>query len=253
MKRKYLIVGNWKMNTDLDQAVELAGKIGKGLDRDDAQTVLCPPHVFIEQVFKAVKKVRKKNLAVGAQNISWEKKGAYTGDISIDMVKPWAKYAIIGHSERRHYFAETNALINTKIKLALTNKITPILCVGEKRFMSSDLRDLGRDLIEGLDGLTKAEMKKVVVAYEPVWAIGTGKAALPNYVNKILKEMRLWLKDEKGFDVAEGVRMLYGGSVNSKNAKDYLQEEQVDGLLIGGASLKPGTFLRIVKAVPKDK
>jgi len=96
-------------------------------------------------------------------------------------------------------------------------------------------------------------MKKVVVAYEPVWAIGTDKAALPNYVNKILKEMRLWLKDEKGFDVAEGVRMLYGGSVNSKNAKDYLQEEQVDGLLIGGASLKPGTFLRIVKAVPKDK
>lgn len=241
------------MNTDLDQAVDLAGEIGKGLDKEDAQTVICPPHVYIEQVFTAVKKSRRKNLAVGVQNISWEKKGAFTGDVSVEMVKPWVKYAIIGHSERRQYFAETNAMINTKIKLALANKVTPILCVGEKRFMSSDLRDLGRDLIEGLDGLTKMEMKKVVVAYEPVWAIGSGKAALPNYVNKIIKEMRLWLKDEKGFDVAERVQIIYGGSVNSRNAKDYLAEEQVDGLLIGGASLKPGAFLRIVKAVAKKK
>jgi len=250
-KRSYLIVGNWKMNLTVGQAETLTDEIAQGMETDSVKTVICPPHVFIEQCALIVKESGQKNLQLGVQNISWERKGAYTGDISIDMVSDWVKYVLIGHSERRQYFAETNSLINAKVKLALANQIIPVLCVGEKRFMSADISDLGRDLMEGIAGLTAKEVSELVVAYEPVWAIGSDKAALPSYVNKVIKEMRWWIKDEVGFDAAEKVKILYGGSVNSKNAKDYLAEEQVDGLLIGGASLKASTFLKIVKSVPR--
>lgn len=253
MKKQFLIVGNWKMNTDIVEAENLATNIAEALSEDDCQTVICPPAVFLEQVYLTVADYKLAKLGIGVQNISWEEKGAFTGDLSANMVKNWARYAIIGHSERRQYFAETNALINKKIKLALAADLIPILCIGEKRLLSNDISELGRDLTEGMAGLSVEEAKKVVVAYEPVWAIGTGEAANPGYANKIMRELRTWLKDDYGFEVAESVKILYGGSVNEKNSNDYLKEEHIDGLLIGGASLKPEVFIKIIKQVQKIK
>ncbi|MFA4930442.1 MAG: triose-phosphate isomerase [Patescibacteria group bacterium] len=249
MAEKKLIVGNWKMNTDVGTAEDLIMDISEGhIDDSLAEVVICPPHVFLEQLHLILADNKDNQLKLGVQNLSWEETGAITGDISVLMVKDWAQYAIIGHSERRKYFAETNVLINKKIKLCLKYNLIPILCVGESRLLTGDVVELGRDLNEGLVGLTQDELKRVVVAYEPIWAIGTGNPATPHYANKVMGNIRNWLKDEFGFDVAENIRILYGGSVDDKNAGDFLHEEHIDGLLVGGASLKAKTFVKIVNS-----
>ncbi len=246
-KNKYYIVGNWKMNTDIVEAENLIEEISIGVENTEQEVVVCPPHVFLEQCYLVQSEMKDNKLKIGAQDISWEEKGSITGDISMPMIKNWVEYVIVGHSERRHYFVETGNVINKKLKLALKYKKAPILCVGEKKFTSSqDVTELGRELLDSIDGLTKDELKKVIVAYEPVWAIGTGNAADPGYVNRVIAGLRAWIKDEYDFALAEKIKILYGGSVNTKNAKDYLQMEHVDGLLIGGASLKTKSFVKIV-------
>lgn len=251
-KRNYLIVGNWKMNTNISEAEDLAEYLAQNFEEEYCETVICPPVVFIEQCYLTIVDYKWKNLLLGVQNICWEEKGAITGDISANMVKPWVDYAIIGHSERRQYFAETNLQINKKIKLAIQNKIIPVLCVGEKGLLSDNMVELGRDLKEGLAGLTIEEAAKLVIAYEPVWAIGSGNPANPTYANKTMRDIRNWLRDEYGFDISERIRIIYGGSVNANNALDYIKEEHVDGLLIGGVSLKGKDFLNIVEGASKE-
>jgi len=252
--KKFCIVGNWKMNTDVVEAENLIEEIVIGVAKTEQEVVVCPPHVFLEQSFLVKSDIKDCKLNIGAQNISWEEKGAITGDISIGMIKNWVEYVILGHSERRQYFAETGNIINKKIRLALKYKKTPILCVGEKKFTSSqDITDLGRELLDSIDGLTKDELKKVIIAYEPIWAIGTGNSADPGYANRVIAGLRAWIKDEYDFALAEKIKILYGGSVNVKNAKDYLQAEHVDGLLIGGASLKAKSFVKIVNDADKLK
>lgn len=244
--KNYLFVANWKMNTDIIEAEELIDSIADGLKVGDDTVVLCPPACFLEQCSLILGTKKVQNVFLGAQNISWETKGAITGDISVEMIKNWVDYVIVGHSERRQYFSETNVQVNKKIKLALDENIKPVLCVGEKRLLSDDITEVGRDLSECLAGLSISEARKVAIAYEPVWAIGTGEAANPSYVNRIIRDLRAWIKDEFGFEVAESIKFLYGGSVDEKNSLDYLKQEHVDGLLIGGASLKADKFLQIV-------
>ncbi len=240
-------MANWKMNTNIAEAEELVDKVASGLDSASEDiVVLCPPACYTEQCSLVLQTAKLKNLFLGVQNVSWETKGAITGDISVDMVADWVDYAIVGHSERRQYFSETNVQINKKIKLCLDRDIRPVLCVGEKRLLSDDITEVGRDLSECMSGLSINEARKLAIAYEPVWAIGTGEAANANYVNRIIRDLRGWIKDEFGFEVAEAIKFLYGGSVNEKNARDYLQQEQVDGLLVGGASLQADKFLQIV-------
>ena len=252
MKKKFLIVGNWKMNTDLSVAEDLICDLADGLAETKNDVVVCPPAVFLEQCFLTADSKKVNNLQFGTQNIGWEKKGALTGEISIDMVEPWVKYVITGHSERRQYFAETSNIINKKIRLCLEKKITPILCVGEKRYASSqDVADIGRELSDSIEGLTKEELIKVVIAYEPVWAIGSGEAADAGYTGRIIAGLRGWIKDGYDFETAESIRFLYGGSVDHKNAVEYLSKDQVDGLLVGGASLKAKSFLKIVEMADK--
>lgn len=244
--KNYLFVANWKMNTTVAEAEELIDGVVDGWEKEEDVVVLCPPACFLEQCSLVLDSKKVKNIFLGAQNVSWEQKGAITGDISVTMVKDWVDYAIVGHSERRQYFSETAVLINKKIKLCFECDINPVLCVGEKRLLSDDITEIGRDLSECLAGLSIGEAKKISIAYEPVWAIGTGEPANPNYVNRVIRDLRAWVKDEFGFEVAESIKFLYGGSVDEKNSVDYLKQEHVDGLLIGGASLKKDKFLKIV-------
>jgi triosephosphate isomerase len=250
-KKRYLIVGNWKMNLDINKAEKLFDQLCDDLSVENVDVVACPPVVFLEQM-SLIAGGYANNIAVGVQNIHWEESGAFTGEVAVGMVEKWAKYVIVGHSERRHYFSETSNVINKKIKLALKYNLVPVLCVGEKRFFSSvDVAEIGVEMNEALSGLSADEVKKVVIAYEPVWAIGNGMSADPVYANRIIMGLRNWLKDEYSFEVAEQVRFLYGGSVDAKNAKKYLQQMQVDGLLIGGTSLKAKSFLRIIAQAGK--
>jgi len=251
MTKNYLIVGNWKMHTDIGEAEDLVTGLAGAIDPDGVEVVICPPVVFLEQCSLLVQEKAANKMSVGTQNISWEKEGAITGDIGINMVKDWARYVIVGHSERRKYFAETNNQIAQKLRLVIGARLTPVLCVGEKRFMTGDVAEVGKEMMEGIKEMSPEAMKKLVIAYEPVWAIGTGQAASPEYANKVIGELRSWLKDEYSFDVAERVRFLYGGSVDGKNALSYLKQEQIDGLLIGTASTKIRVFSKIIKDAGK--
>lgn len=249
--KRFLIVGNWKMNLDIKRAEKLLEQLCNGVEANQVQTVVCPSVAFLEQL-SLLAGGYVDNVNIGVQNIHWEESGSFTGEVAVGMIDKWAKYVIVGHSERRHYFAETGVLINKKIKLALKHGLTPILCLGEKRFIASvDVAEIGVDMMECLNGLTEEEARAVVIAYEPVWAIGSGMSADPIYVNRIIMGLRNWLKDEYSFDMAERTRFLYGGSVNAKNAKKYLQQPQVNGLLIGGTSLKARSFLRIIANAEK--
>jgi triosephosphate isomerase len=250
--KKYLLVGNWKMNTDISSAEDLAEEMAVACVDTEQEVVICPPVVFTEQCSLVLAEQKDAKLKLGVQNISWEEMGALTGDVSILMVKNWVEYVIVGHSERRQYFTETSNIVNKKLKLCLKYNKIPVLCVGEKRFSSSqDVADIGRELSDSIAGITREEMEKVVIAYEPVWAIGSGNAADPGYVGRIIAGLRSWIKDEYDFDTAEKVKMLYGGSVSEKNAREYLSKDQIDGLLVGGASLKAKSFAKIVGIADK--
>lgn len=248
--RRPLIAGNWKMNTTVSEAEQLAGEIAEQASQHgDVDLLVCPPSVYLQSVRAAI---GDANVATGAQNMYHEAKGAYTGEISAEMLLDvGCRYVILGHSERRHILGETDAEVNQKTLAALAAQLTPIVCVGElleQREANQTAEVIRRQFECSLAGLTNDQMRATVIAYEPVWAIGTGKVATPEQAEQVHADLRKLIADRYNADVAEVVRLLYGGSVKPDNAAQLLGQPNVDGALIGGASLKAGDFLAIASA-----
>jgi len=247
--RKKIIAGNWKMNKSQAEAVDLATGVRRELgDLREVDVVLCPPFT----VLKAVGEVITDSLIkLGAQNMHWENDGAYTGEISAGMLRDlYCHYVIVGHSERRRLFRETDAVVNRKARAALGANLVPIVCVGEslEEREKGDAQEVVRRQIEGsLAGLA-AEFARVIVAYEPVWAIGTGRTATPEQVQEMHALAREVLSAMGGADGGESVRIQYGGSVKPSNARELLLQKDIDGALVGGASLEARSFVEIVQA-----
>lgn len=257
--RRPLVIGNWKMNTTLSDAMVLAGSIKRAAeDLDSVEIVLCPPFTWLVPLAESLEH-GPKNLYLGAQNMWFADSGAMTGEISPVMLMDLVKYVILGHSERRSHFVESNALINDKIHAAFHHGMTPIVCVGELRPMQNLKRGRGRpdrlttksDIIlqlkRALQGLSVQKAEKLVVAYEPVWAIGTGKPATGAYAAEVVSSLRRVFKQKYSQNLAEQVRILYGGSVDSKNVREFVWQPEIDGVLAGGASLKAKEFIAICK------
>ena len=248
MSRKKIIAGNWKMNKTPSEAVELVNLLKDLVKNDDVDVVYCVPAIDIVPVVEATKGT---NVAVGAENMYFEESGAYTGEISAAMlVDAGVKYVIIGHSERRDYFKEDDVLLNKKVKKAFEAGITPILCCGE----SLEQRELGvtmdwirLQIKSDLAGVTADQVKSMVIAYEPIWAIGTGKTATSDQAQEVCKGIRDLIAEIYDTDTAEAVRIQYGGSMNAGNAAELLAKPDIDGGLIGGASLK-ADFGQVVNA-----
>lgn len=248
--RKMIIAGNWKMNKTVKETKEMLARLKEltsGIE--GVEIVIGAPFTALES---AVNTVKGSNIKIAAQNMYPKASGAYTGEISPEMLKEvGVEYVILGHSERREYFKESNEFINEKVKCALINGLTPILCIGEKleeRESGKTAEVNEKQVREGLAGLTAEEAKKVVVAYEPVWAIGTGKTATPEMAEETHKEIREVLVSMFGKEAAEEMTIQYGGSMNAKNAAELLAQENIDGGLVGGASLEADTFIQVIKA-----
>ncbi len=241
-----LIAGNWKMNTTVSEAIELVSGMRRGLDQiAHVDKVICPPFISLAAVRELIK---GSSIKLGAQNIYFEEKGAYTGEISPPMLADLCEFVIIGHSERRQYFDETGEIVNKKIQAALRVGLKPILCIGERleeneagRTEEVVTEQLGSSLagIDYLNGL--------IIAYEPIWAIGTGKAATGEQANETIGLIRRNIAKLYGKRIAQDVRILYGGSVTAANATEFINQPEIDGALVGGASLKANQFLSIVK------
>ncbi len=239
---KPLIVANWKMNpVTLKEAKALFDAVKKGVKGASAEVVVCPPSIYLG-LFDGV--------ALGAQNIFYKDKGAFTGEISAPMARDMGiEYVIVGHSERRAYFVETNEDVNKKIKAALAENLVPIVCIGEgseERELKAEV--LEKQMLEGLKGVSTAEMKKIVIAYEPVWAIGTGNNCSVDETLSSLLFIRKIISNMYSREVADTMQILYGGSVKQENAASYIKEGGANGLLVGGASLKAEEFVEIVKS-----
>jgi triosephosphate isomerase len=244
--RKPLIAGNWKMNTTLEEAKSLVQAILEEMnDKDGVEKVLCPPFVSLSVVQGLLKGTSVK---VGAQNMYFEDKGAYTGEISPLMLSGLCDYVILGHSERRHYFMETDEMVNKKVKKAVESGLKPIVCVGES--LADNEAGKTEQIITGQvkTGLTSiAPTDQLVVAYEPIWAIGTGKAATGRQANETINLIRRTLTALWDEETARTVRILYGGSVTGSNIREFIAESDIDGALVGGASLKATEFLSIIR------
>lgn len=237
------------MNTDKDDALKLAGGILNLVGEvSGVDTVICPPFTFIDTV---VEKIQGSNIRVGAQNIYFRETGAYTGEICPSMLKSvGCKYVIIGHSERRSLFHETDADINAKIRMCITHGLIPVFCIGEtfRQKNAGKTKDiLNKQVIYGLEGIDDEQIMQMIVAYEPVWAIGTGISATGENAERTHLYIRSIISDFTRCEVAENVRIIYGGSVNTANALELLRQENIDGALVGGASLNAETFSDIVK------
>lgn len=237
--RKKIIAGNWKMNNTLSQAEDFVESIVDRINTDAVDVVICPNFVCLETVSNII---YDKNIHLGAQNVYFEEKGAYTGEVSADMlVSAFVEYTIIGHSERRTYFNETDEDVNKKAKILLSRDIKPIICVGEtleQRENGKHLNHVKMQVINALKDIDENQVKNnIVIAYEPIWAIGTGKTATAEQANEMCKFIREVVKEIYSENVASNVRIQYGGSVNSKNASKILNMEDIDGALVGGASL----------------
>jgi triosephosphate isomerase len=248
-KRKPVIAGNWKMNMTATQARELAAKLVPLVSGvADREIVLGPPFTSLSAVAEAIKGT---NISLAAQNLHWEDKGAFTGEISADMLlDSGCKYVIIGHSERRQFFGETDETVNKKVKQALRKGLLPILCVGEtlaEREAGKLSEVISRQVTGGLKDVSTSDMQKIVVAYEPVWAIGTGKTATPDQANEVHALIRGKVKSLYSAEIAEGLRIQYGGSVTPENVSQLMAMPDIDGALVGGASLKPDSFSALVK------
>ena len=249
MARKPIVAGNWKMNMTAAGARELVEGIkAAGLDAvAGVEKVLGPPFVYLPLVAELV---RGTSLKTGAQDLYWEEKGAFTGEVSAPMLRDFADYVIIGHSERRAYFGETDETVNKKLRAALTHGLTPIVCVGEtgaEREAGQTLEVLRRQVHGALEGVALPE--SAVIAYEPVWAIGTGVAATPADANEAIGFIRGELRRLQGEGVAAAVRILYGGSVTPANIAEFVGQPEVDGGLVGGASLIAASFAEMVRAL----
>jgi triosephosphate isomerase len=249
--RTPLVAGNWKMNKTVIEARDLVAVMKTPLNEiTGVDKVLCPP--FIALVAIAVL-VGDTDIGLGAQNMHWEEKGAFTGEIAPNMVKEYCRYVIIGHSERRTYFGETDETVNKKVAAALEAGLTPIVCVGETldQYEGGQTSEVVRRQIKGgFAGIDSANAAKIVVAYEPVWAIGTGKASSGENANFVHQQViRPVLSELFGAQGAEVIRILYGGSVTASNASEFFAYPDIDGALVGGASLKPDEFVAITKAI----
>ena len=255
MFRKKVIAGNWKMNKTATEAVTLTQDIIEAVGRETSvDIVLCPPFTALAAVAHALE---GQAVRLGAQNMHPEKNGAYTGEVSAEMLRTlYVTHVILGHSERRTYFGETDAFINKKVLAALAHELKPILCVGEtltEREAGSTLAVVQRHVEGGLAGVTKEQITTVIIAYEPVWAIGTGKVATTAQAQEVHAFIRDLLTKLYGAPLAQKVRILYGGSMKPANAAELLAEKDIDGGLIGGASLEARSFIDLVKAADAAK
>jgi len=246
--RTPLIAGNWKMFKTCPEAVETAGQLVKLVAMTtDIDVMIAPPFTALAQVSDVV---RGSCVSLGAQNLFWEAKGAFTGEISSAMlVSAGCKYVIIGHSERRQYFNETDETVNKRIKAAFDNDLMPVMCVGEsekERESKNTFSVLDKQLKKGLEDLSSYDLKRLVIAYEPVWAIGTGKTATSEQAQEVHQFLRSVLEKSFGNMLAKSIRILYGGSVKPNNIAELMAMPDVDGALVGGASLDPETFSKIV-------
>jgi triosephosphate isomerase (TIM) len=253
--RKPLIAGNWKMYKTANEAVLLVNSIKRELrDFDKADVIVCPPFTALDAAYEVL---LNTNILLGAQNVYFEKEGAFTGEISPVMLKGvGCEYVIIGHSERRKYFGETDATINKKIRAILDIGLNSIVCVGEtlEEREANKTMDVIKTQLEGCFKDIKADdMIAIVIAYEPVWAIGTGKNATPDQAEEVHKFIRGWIEAKYGAEIAAAIRIVYGGSVKPANIKELMAQPDLDGALVGGASLEAASFNQIVKGAVEDK
>ena len=247
--RKPFVAGNWKMNKTVEQASVLVQELLPGMQAvTEVEKVVCPPFTSL-MVLSA--QLANTGIGLGAQNLHWEASGAYTGECAPSMIKEFCNYVIIGHSERRAYFAETDETVNKKLKAALAIGLTPIVCIGEslEQYEAGQTGDVvKRQVLNGFKEIDSSIASQIVVAYEPIWAIGPGKAATSEGANAVHKDhVRPALAQLFGSAIAQNIRILYGGSVTAANAAEYFQQSDIDGALVGGASLKPD-FIKIVEA-----
>ena len=245
--RKKIIAGNWKMNMLPNEAIQFIEELAPLVKDTENEVILCVPYI---DLFYALLTAQNTNIKIGAQNMHFEEKGAYTGEVSGEMLKSiHVEYVIIGHSERRQYFGETDETVNKKIKVAFQNALKPIVCVGEtleQREAGETNRIITNQVELALQGLTKEQVEKTIIAYEPIWAIGTGKTATKEDANNSIKAIRNKIAEIYGQTVADGVIIQYGGSVKASNAKELFEMTDIDGGLVGGASLKAEEFSKIV-------
>lgn len=246
MRRK-VIAGNWKMNMLPNEAISFIEQITPLIKDTKNEVILCVPYT---DLFYSLLTAQNTNIKIGAQNMHWEEKGAYTGEVSGQMLKSvGVEYVIIGHSERRQYFAETDETVNKKVKTALANELKPIICIGEtleQREQGKAEEVITKQTMLALEGISKEQMKNIVLAYEPIWAIGTGKTATSEDANNSIKWIRNKVEELYGKEIADEVIVLYGGSVKADNAKELFSTTDIDGGLVGGASLKVDEFSKIV-------
>lgn len=238
---KKLIVANWKMNPEsAEKARELFNTVKRGAKNTKAEVIICPPFLYLPLL---------KGLPLGAQNVFYKEKGAFTGEVSPLMLKDLGvEYSLVGHSESRKYLQETDDIVNKKLHECLHDKLTPILCIGEKEGESKEEVVHGQ-LAKSFKGISAHDLKKVIIAYEPVWAVGTGKNCSIDETLQSVVLIRKIISDMYNRQTTDYIKILYGGSVNAKNAAGYLKKSGVDGLLVGGASLDAGEFTNILKAV----
>jgi len=251
--RKPFVAGNWKMNKTTVEARELTSAMSVPLrDVTGVEKILCPPFTSLPVIAPMLSGT---DLGLGAQNMHWEEKGAFTGELAPNMVKEFCSYVIIGHSERRSYFGETDEHVNRKLRAAIKFDLTPIVCVGETldQYESGRTSEVvSRQIKLGFAEVDSASAPRIVVAYEPVWAIGTGKASSGENANGVVKQViRSALTDLFDEKIAQSIRVLYGGSVTGANAAEFFSQPEIDGALVGGASLKPDEFVAITKAAEK--
>ena len=250
MRRK-VIAGNWKMNNDLKETQNLISKLTSGISMDNlnCDVIVCPPFTSLFEAHTLLKDTKVK---LGAQNMYFESYGAFTGEVSATMLRSvGCEYVILGHSERRSIFGETDELINNKIKKANASGLKPIFCIGElleEREAGITEKIIEKQIKSGLKDISSEEMGNVIIAYEPVWAIGTGKTASPEQAEEVHKFIRSLINAKYGDSISENIIIQYGGSVNNKNARELLSQKDIDGALVGGASLKADSFVEIIQA-----
>jgi len=246
--RTPIIAGNWKMFKTVGEAVAFVNEVKGKAEVEGVESVICAPFTALPALAEAVKGTKLK---IGAQNMHWEENGAYTGEISGVMLKDLGvDYVIIGHSERRAYFAETDETVNKKVHAAFKYGITPIICVGEKleEREAGQTKEVCRVQTEAaLQGLTAEQAAQAVIAYEPIWAIGTGKSSTADDANEVIGYIRERVAAVFGSDVAGKIRIQYGGSVKPNNVREFMQQPEIDGALVGGASLEPASYIQLVE------
>jgi triosephosphate isomerase len=253
MQRRPIIAGNWKMHKTADEAREFARIVRSILPQEKVDTVICAPFTALHAL---VEELGEYPVAIGAQNMHWEESGAFTGEISPGMLTSLGvKYVIIGHSERREYFAETDETVNKKTKSAFAHGLTPIVCVGEnlEQREAGKTKELVREqVLRAVEGLSSEQAKQLVIAYEPIWAIGTGKSSSTEDAQDVIAFIRGTVEDAFDSQVASQVRIQYGGSVKPENIASYMEQPDIDGALVGGASLTPESFLQLVEGIRRQ-